>query len=45
MLFYKEWGANTIAGAEVITLLEMLEVIRKKIKHIQQGSIKIGFDN
>ena len=44
-LFHKEQGANTIVGAEVVTLLEMLEVIHKKSKHMQQGSIKIGFDN
>ena len=44
-LFHKEWGANTIVGAEVITLLEMLEVIHKKSKHMQHGSIEIGFDN
>ena len=44
-LFYKEWRVNTIVGAEVITLLKMLEVIYKKSKYMQQGSIEIGFDN
>jgi len=44
-LYHKEWGANTIVGAEVITLLELLEVIYKKSKHMHQGSIEIGFDN
>ena len=44
-LFCKEWEENTIVGAEVITLLEILEVIHKKSKHMQHGSIKIGFDN
>ena len=44
-LFHKEWGSNTIVGAEAITLLELLEVINKKSKHIQHGKINIGIDN
>jgi len=44
-IYHQTWGDNTIVGAEAITLLELLEVIHKKSKHIQHGSIQIGFDN
>ena len=36
---------NTSKGAEMITLLELIEVIGNKGKHITSGKIKIGFDN
>ena len=32
-------------GAETITLLELLEVLWRKGKHINRGKIQIGFDN
>ena len=44
-IYHKEWKDNTCKGAEAITLLELIEVIVTKGKHIPTGKIKIGFDN
>ena len=44
-MFHKEWKCNTIVGAEAIVLLQMLEVIERKGRHITSGKIRIGFDN
>jgi len=41
----KRWNSSTIVGAEAITLLELIEVISLKSKHINNGSIQIGIDN
>jgi len=44
-LYHKEWDDNTIAIAETITLLELLTVIERRGRHIENGSIEIGFDH
>jgi len=44
-IYHKQWHPNTIVGAETITLLELVEVINKKCKHISRGKIRIGVDN
>jgi len=44
-IFHRSWGNNTIVGAEAITLLELVEVISRKSKHISHGSIEIAVDN
>ena len=36
---------NTIVGAEAITLLELMEVLKKRGKHIEHGKVMIGFNN
>ena len=36
---------NTAKGAETITLLELIEVLGRKGKHITSRKIQIGFDN
>ena len=45
LLYHKEWMDNTSKGAETITLLELIEVIGSKGKHITSRKIQIGFDN
>ena len=44
-LYHKEWNNNTIGEAEVIVLLELLQVLERKGHHINQGIVKIRFDN
>ena len=36
---------NSIVGAEVIILLKLLESIKRKGRHIEEGSIEVGFSN
>ena len=36
---------NISKGAETIALLELIEVLGSKGKHITSGKIQIGFDN
>jgi len=45
LLYHKEWMENTAKGAETITLLELIEVLGRKGKHITSRKIQIGFDN
>ena len=45
LLYHKEWMENTAKGAETITLLELIEVLGRKGKHITSRKIEIGFDN
>jgi len=44
-LFHKEWNENTAGVAEVITLLELITVLERRGRHINEGCIEIGFDN
>ena len=44
-LFHKNWDDNTYKGAEAIILLELIEVIEKKGRHILSGKMTIGLDN
>ena len=37
--YHKEWINNTTIGVKSITLLELLEVICRKEKHITRGKI------
>ena len=43
-LYHKRWIENNSGVAEVIVLLELLEVIEAKGRHIDEGEITIGFD-
>ena len=44
-LYHNQWNDNTSGIAEVLTLLDLISVIETRGKHIQQGKIKIAFDN
>ena len=44
-IHHKNLIGNTIIGAETITLLELIEVIERKGRHITRGKLLIGFDN
>ena len=44
-LYHKEWGKNTVVGAEVIVMLELLVVLEKKGKNINEGKVIVGLDN
>ena len=44
-LYHKEWNINTIKGAEAIVMLELLMVIERKGKNIENGKLTIGIDN
>ena len=44
VLYHKRWIENNSDVAEVLVLLELLEVIEAKGRHINEGEINIGFD-
>ena len=44
-MYHKNWESNTAIGAETIMLLELMEVLLRKGKHIRHGKIRIGFYN
>ena len=44
MLHHKNWEDNTSGCADVIALLELITMLEKNGKHINQGEIRIGFD-
>ena len=44
-VYHKNRNKNTIGGAKVIVLLELLQVLERKGCHINQGIVKISFDN
>ena len=44
-LYHKEWNDSTAGIAETITLLELLSVIERRGRHIENGSVDIAFDN
>ena len=44
VLYHKKWIDNNSGVAEVIVLLQLLEVIEAKGRHINEGEINIGFD-
>ena len=44
-IYHKEYRSSTMISIKKIALFKLKEVIVKKIKHINCGSIKIGFDN
>jgi len=41
----KQWSKNANKGAEAIVLLDLIQIINKKSRHIDSGSIKICTDN
>ena len=43
-LYHKEWIDNNSGVAEAIVLLQLLEHIEEKGRHINEGAIRIGFD-
>ena len=43
-LCHKEWGHNSAGTAEVLVLLELIEVLEAKGRQITEGEISIGFD-
>ena len=43
-LYHKDWRENTSGAAEVIVLLELITVIKKKGRNISGGKIIIGVD-
>jgi len=45
LIYHREWQNNSTEEAEAITLLELMEVIERKGKHIREEKIQIGFDN
>ena len=44
-MHHKQWQNNTSAGAEAVVLLELMEILERKGRHISQGKTQIGFDN
>ena len=44
-LCHKRWDDNTIKGAEAIVALELITVIGKKGKMINEGKITVAIDN
>ena len=44
-LCHKRWDNNTIKGAEAIVALELITVIGKKGKMINEGKITVAIDN
>ena len=44
-LYHKRWNDNANKGAEAISFLELITVIRKKEKRINKGKITVGIDN
>ena len=44
-IYHKNWIGNTIIEVETIILLELIEVIERKGRHITRGKLLIGFDN
>ena len=35
-IYHKNWRDNMIVGAKIITLLELVKVIRKKLSHLKR---------
>ena len=44
-IFHKEWNLGRITSTESSTLLNMMETIHRKLKHINSRSVKIYQDN
>jgi len=44
-MYHKRWRENTAGAAEVLVMLELITVLERRGRHINQGSITIGFDN
>ena len=44
-MYHKQWQDNTVVGAESIVLLELMEILERKGRHIDYGKVQIGFDN
>ena len=45
ILCHKQWSNNSSRVAKVLVLLEMLEVIKAKGWHVEEGENSIGFDH
>ena len=43
-LHHKNWIDNTSGSAEVIVLLELITILEKKGRNIQEGKVVIGID-
>ena len=44
-IYHKKWENNTNGGTKVAILLELLEVLEHKGRHILSRLVRIGFDN
>jgi len=44
-MYHKRWRDNTSGSAEVIVMLELITVLERRGRHINEGCITIGFDN
>ena len=44
-LYYQRQEDNASGIAKIIALLELLTALEKKGRHINQGKVKIDFDN
>ena len=44
-IYHKRWRENTSGSAEVLVMLELMTVLERRGRHINHGSITIGFDN
>ena len=44
-IYLKQWSKNTNKGVEAIVLLDLIQIINQKSRHIDSGSIKIYTDN
>jgi len=45
IMYYKKWEYNTSYVAEAIVLLELLEVLERKGKHIKEELVIVTFDD
>ena len=45
ILYHKNWSENTRIRVEAITLLELLEVVKRKGRNISSGRLTIGLAN
>ena len=44
-MYHMRWRENTAGSAEVIVMLELITVLERRGRHINDGCITIGFDN
>jgi len=45
ILYHKNWKKNTAKGAEAITLLELISVLKHRGRDIESGKLSIAVDN
>ena len=44
-MFQKRWKHNALRSDEAIVLLELFEVLERRGRHTEEGSMAIGVDN